>query len=315
MATIGVDLGGTKVLAAVVEGGAVQASRKVATPGSGVAAVVDAIVEAVESIGGAAAVDAVGIGAPGVVDVASGTVVRAPNLPGFEHPVPLGTLVGERLGGLPVVVDNDVNAATLAEHRLGAGRGASDLLAAFVGTGVGGGLVLDGALRRGGNGLAGELGHVVVHEGGRRCGCGQRGHLEAYAGRAAMEAEARARHAAGAATALVERAGAKRMKSGVWAEAVAVGDAVALALLDDAVEALGAALASAAHLVDLELVVVGGGLAEKLGESFVGRIEQAARSRLFVPTPLRVVPAELGDDAGVCGAALLPAERGAGRVS
>jgi glucokinase len=316
VATIGVDLGGTKVLAARVDdGGEIEATEKVATPGAGLDAVVSAIVGAVEGVGGTDGVTGLGVGAPGVVDVRTGVVVRAPNLAGFEQPVPLASLLAERLGLDRVVVDNDVNAATLAEHRLGAGRGASDLVGVFVGTGVGGGLVLDGRLRRGPGGLAGEIGHLVVHLGGRRCGCGHLGHLEAYAGRGAMEVEARRRHAAGEETRLVDLADGRRMKSGVWRDAIDQGDPLAVELLDEAVAALGAAIASVVHLVDLELVVVGGGLADKLGPSVVGRIEEAARSRLFVPSQLRVLPAALGDDAGIRGAALLPDELAAGSVA
>jgi glucokinase len=177
----------------------------------------------------------------------------------------------------------------------------------WVGTGIGGGLILDGRLRRGPGGGAGEIGHMTLVGANRICTCGMVGHLEAIAGRASMEAEARRRHAAGTPTLMVKLAGDKRMKSSVFAKALDAGDAVVIELLDEAVSALGAVIASAATLVDLDRVVVGGGLAEKLGSSFVGRIEQAVRSRLFVRTsPLRVVPAALGDLAGALGAARLP---------
>jgi glucokinase len=233
-------------------------------------------------------------------------VLRAPNLVGFDQPVPLAALVAAAAGGNPVYLDNDVNAATLAEHRLGAGVGVDDLLAVFVGTGVGGGLVLDGRLRRGPQGVAGEIGHLVVRAGGRRCGCGSAGHLEAYAGRASLEREARRRHEAGQATALVDLAGNGRMKASVLAKAMARGDAVAVALLEEAVEALGEALASAVNLLDLSLLVLGGGVTDKLGADFVARVGAAVRARLFLPdAPVRVVAAGLGDRAGAMGAALL----------
>ncbi len=308
MASIGIDLGGTKIQGVRVEHGEVVAEAKVPTPSGGVDDVVAAVADCVRRLD-AGPETGVGVGAPGVVDVATGDVVRAPNLPGFDARVPLAAKLGEVLDvldGARIVVDNDVNAAVLAEHRLGAARGFNDVLGIWVGTGIGGGLVLDGKLRRGPVGGAGEIGHMAVAGITRRCGCGQLGHLEAVAGRAAMEAEARRRHGAGERTVLVELAGAKRMKSSVFAKALDAGDIVARQLLDDAVAALGAGLASAAALVDLELVVVGGGLADKLGEHFVGRVEQAARARLFVPTsPLRVAPASLGDLAGALGAALL----------
>ncbi len=309
MPAIGIDLGGTKVQGVLVDAGEVIGDAKVPTPAGGVDEVVAAIGDCVDRLGGTDKVAGVGIGAPGVVDAATGTVVMAPNLPGFAEPVPLAALLADRLDGMRVAVDNDVNVSALAEHRLGAGRGSSNLLGVWVGTGVGGGLVLDGHLRRGPGGAAGEIGHVGVAAGGRRCGCGQDGHLEAYAGRAMMEQEARRRAAAGTPTLLVELAGGKRMKSSIFAKALEAGDGVAVELLDEAVAALGMALAAATALVDLELIVVGGGLAEKLGAGFVGRIEQAVRSRLLVPSsPLRVVPASLGDLTGALGAALLVEE-------
>ncbi|MGI8758688.1 MAG: ROK family protein [Acidimicrobiales bacterium] len=308
---IGIDLGGTKVQGALVDGsGELVEDAKVATPAGGVDDVVGAIVECVRRLGGADAAEGIGVGAPGVVETSTGTVAHAPNLPGFATPVPLAALLREALGlGTHgrVMVDNDVNAAVLGEHRFGAGRESSNLLGVWVGTGIGGGLVLDGRLRRGPGGAAGEIGHMgVVTGGGRLCGCGRHGHLEAYAGRASMEREARRRHSDGSPTLLVELAGAKRMKSSVFSKALDAADAVAVELLDEAVTALGVGLAAATALVDLDLVVVGGGLADKLGPRFVGRVEQAVRSQLFIrSSPLRVAPASLGDMAGAMGAALL----------
>lgn len=301
-ATVGIDLGGTKIYGVVLDGDDVSADAKVKTPTlGGPLAVVDAIAEVVASLGGPG--PAVGVGAPGVV--ADGVVKAAPNLPGWIEPFDLRAALGDALDGADVTVDNDVNVGTLAELRLGAGRGADELLAVFVGTGVGGGLVLDGHLRRGPTGLAGEIGHVVVHPGGRTCGCGGHGHLEAYAGRAGLEKRARELEAGGRHTALVDLAKAKRMTSGVWAKALSAGDELAIELLDEAVEALGVAVAGAVTLLDLRLVVVGGGLADRLGAAFVGRIEQAVRSRVFAGSSVRIVPSELSDRAGAVGAALL----------
>ena len=305
MRVVGIDLGGTKVQGVAFDGERVTDHAKVATPAGGPEAVVQAIADCVERLGGA---DAVGMGAPGAIDVQHGVILRAPNLSGFDERVPLAAMVAEATGANCVVLDNDVNVGTLAEHRLGAGGGATELLGVFVGTGVGGGLVLDGKLRRGPSTLAGEIGHMVVREGGRECGCGLRGHVESYAGRASMEREARRLHAEGEHTALVDLAGDGRMKSGTFAKALEAGDPIAARLLDEAIEALGAGIAAATALLDLQLVVVGGGVADKLGPPFVGRVEQAVRERLFVSSsPLRVVPAELGDHSGAIGAALLVA--------
>ena len=311
MAVIGVDLGGTKIFAVLRKGDEVAADAKRKTPTQGgPLAVVDAIAQVIDELGGTSGIDAVGVGAPGAVDVDGGVVRRAPNLPGWHEPFGLAAALGEALDGIPVLIDNDVNVGALAEHRIGAGRGASDMLGVFVGTGVGGGLILDGKIRHGPMGFAGEIGHTIVHRDGRRCACGGRGHLEAYAGRAALEKRARELEGSGRQTALVELAPNKRMTSGVFAKALAAGDAVTIDLLDEAVAALGASIASAVTLVDLELVVIGGGLADRLGPAFVGRIEQAVRSELFAESStLRVVPGELGDRGGALGAALLAEAR------
>jgi glucokinase len=304
---VGVDLGGTKIQAVALDGTEVVAKKKIPTPGAGGAELAPAIAGVITELG--VVVDRVGIGAPGVIDIANGTIVRAPNLH-VDSTLPLTTAVADALGidRHDVVLDNDVNAGALAEQRLGAAAGARDALCVFVGTGVGGGLVLDGTIRRGERGLTGEIGHMIVRDGGRRCGCGGLGHLEAYAGRRCLEDEARRLHAGGRTTSLVRIAGDGRMKSSVFEKAVAEGDEVATMLLADAVEALGAALASAVALVDIELIVLGGGLAGRLGAPFAARVEAALRERLFVASlDVPVVPAALGDLGGAVGAALLAA--------
>lgn len=308
-AVVGLDLGGTKIQGVLLDGdGEVGGKAKVQTPTGGVDAVVASLVDCVGQLTSRRHIAAVGLGTPGVVDPGTGVVLRAPNLAGFDGPVPLAALLEAALGvgAGSVRIDNDVNVATVAEHRQGAGRGCRDVLGIFVGTGAGGGLVLDGALRRGSGGLAGEIGHTIVRPGGRRCGCGLDGHLDSYAGRASLEREARRRaEEEGEATLLVELAGDGRMKSGVFAKAATASDPLTLELLDEAVDALGTALASAVALVDVERVVVGGGLAGKLGPAFVARVAEATAARMFTRRPVDVVPAHLGDLAGAIGAALL----------
>lgn len=300
--TIGVDLGGTKVLVAVVDpDGTVGERRKEATSTGGPAAVVAQIAALVADLGGA---DRLGVGTPGYVGD-DGVVAGAPNLVGWDPPIELGRMLREATGIDAVAVDNDVNVGTIAEAAAGAASGRPDVLGVFMGTGVGGGVVLDGALRRGPRGLAGEIGHVTVRIGGRECGCGGRGHMEAYAGRVGMEREARRRHAAGEATALVDLAGDERMKSGTFKKALEAGDTVAAELLGEAVEAVSAAIAATVMLVDITTVVVGGGVADKLGPAFVARIGDAVAAQVGPLLRVEVVPAALGDDAGVVGAALL----------
>jgi glucokinase len=306
---VGIDLGGTKIYAVVFDGTDVLVEAKAKTPTQGgPLAVVDAMASVVRDLGPVENLAGIGLGAPGVID--GGTVRQAPNLAGWMEPFDVAGALSQALDGVPVEVDNDVNVGTLAEHRLGAGKGADNLLGVFAGTGIGAGVVLDSELRRGPTGAAGEIGHMIVRRGGRLCGCGGRGHLEAYAGRAAMERRARDLERKGRDTVLVDLAPARRMTSGVFVKALAAGDAVAIELIDDAVGALGVAIASAVSLLDIALVVVGGGLADRLGPAFVERVEQACRADVFPRNPaLRIVPAALGDRGGSMGAALMAAER------
>jgi glucokinase len=210
--------------------------------------------------------------------------------------------------GIPVRIGNDVRVAVEAERVLGAGRTYRSFLGAWWGTGVGGALVLDGKLWLG-RGSAGELGHIVIKLGGRRCPCGRRGCLEAYAGRAAMERTARKAEDAGTKTklfAIMKKRGRSRLTSGVWEAALAEEDKLAGQLIDEAVEALGAGVASVQNLVDLDAIVVGGGLGTRLAQPFVDRIAAAAQPHLFVDDrPPAFVLTELGDNGGALGAALL----------
>ena len=311
MSWVGIDLGGTKIYAVVFDGTGVVAEAKRKTPTQGgPLAVVDAMAGVVRDLGAVDDLAGIGVGAPGVIDPDDGSVRQAPNLPGWMEPFGVAEALSSALGGVPVVLDNDVNVGTLAEHRLGAGRGADNLLGVFVGTGIGAGVVIDGQLRRGPTGAAGEIGHMIVRRGGRLCGCGGRGHLEAYAGRAAMERRARDQERKGRDTVLVELAPGRRMTSGVFVKALAAKDAVAIELIDDAVGALGVAIASAVSLLDVPLVVVGGGLADRMGSEFVQRVDQACRTDVFPRNPdLRIVPAALGDRGGSIGAALMATDR------
>jgi glucokinase len=300
----GVDVGGTKVAAALVDAHHQVVKRaRVPTPGGGPEAIVEAVAQAVSQLG--ADVEAVGAGMPG--PTCDGVVMAAPNLPGFDEPVSMAALLGERLNR-PVVVGNDANVATVGEWVAGAAKGATFVLGVWWGTGVGGGLILDGRPYAGAFGGAGELGHLCVRQGGALCGCGRRGCVEAYAGRASMEQAVRAA-AAGHDTILLDLArqrGRQRLTAGIWARALHQGDALAARVLTEAVEVLGAGIGAAINLLDLDLVVVGGGVPEKLGQPLVDRLAAAARPYLVVQdTGRRIVPAALGDDSGVIGAAAL----------
>ena len=275
------------------------------------AAIGDAVTKALADAGAQLSdLTALGIGAPGTIDSEAGTVSSSPNLPGFQglEAVPLGAMVSQALGGVVVKLDNDVRVAILGEWKRGVGRGYRHLLGVWVGTGVGGGLVLDGALYEG-QGAAGEIGHTIVKPGGRVCSDGRRGHLEAYAGRGQMEAHARHLVKEGHKTELfdiMERKGRTRLSSGVWAAALEKKDKMAVELVDDAVRALAVGLASVQNLLALEAIVIGGGLADRLGPPFVERIREEMQPLLFVPDhPPTLLSSEFGDLAGAVGAAVL----------
>ncbi|GAC1320848.1 MAG: ROK family protein [Thermoleophilaceae bacterium] len=314
----GIDLGGTKIQAAVIDGrGAVVGSSRRETPTSGgPPAVVAEMAGALEDAAGHAGVAArqlagVGVGSPGEVDEQAGTVASAGNLPNWDSPYPVAAELAEALG-VDVTIGNDVQVATVAEFRLGAGRPYDSVLGVFWGTGVGGGLVLDGRPWIG-RGAAAEVGHMVIKVDGARCTCGRRGCVEAYAGRAAMERRARRKLAKGKRTELFEimsKRGKDRLTSGIWEHALDAGDALAAKLVDRAIAALGAGVASAVNLLDVPAVILGGGLGLRLGPGYLPAIEQAMEPHLFVsarPPDVRV--AALGDLSGAIGAALLADSR------
>jgi len=310
----GVDLGGTKIQVVAVNGTAVKGGSRTATPTSSAEDVVHEIVGsvrlAVQQAGGRLSqLEKVGIGTPGEIDARRGVVSHSGNVVGMVDPFPLGPAVSKELDGVPVVIDNDVRVAILGEYERGAGRPYRNVLGVFVGTGVGGGLVLEGKLREG-RGAAGEIGHTVVKPGGRQCSCGRRGCLEAYAGRGRIEATARRLAAKKKIKTelfeiMVER-GRDRLTSGVIAAALERKDKLAERLIDDAVKALGIAVANAQNLLDLEAVIIGGGLGDRLGKPFVDRIAEAAKPHIFIADrPPAIIPTELGDLAGAVGAAIL----------
>jgi glucokinase len=310
----GIDLGATKIQAVVVgpdHGVVGQARHPTPTEGGPQAVsarIAESVTEAAESAGVAVEeLGGVGIGSPGAVDQEAGTVASARNLPDWEAPFPLAATLSAALGA-PVRVDNDVQVAVLGELELGAGKPFSSFLGVWWGTGVGGGIVLERRLWLG-RGAAGEIGHMVVKRGGARCPCGRRGCLEAYAGRGAMEARARELADRGRKTDLfhlMEKRGRTRLTSGVWAAALDRDDHVANDLVHRAVLALGAGIASAVNLLDVEAVVIGGGLGTRLGEPYVEKIGAAMQPHLFVDArPPALVPAALGDLGGAIGAALL----------
>jgi glucokinase len=313
----GIDLGGTKIQTVIVDAkDQVLGESRRPTPTSG--GPEDVTREMSEALAEAAAqaklkttdLAGIGVGSPGDADEQTGVVSDARNLPNWIDPFPLAEKLSETTG-TQIKIGNDVSVAVQGEFELGAGKEFDSVLGVWWGTGVGGGLILNGKQWLG-RGAAGEIGHVVVKRGGARCTCGRKGCMEAYAGRLAMEIEARKQVKKGAKTDLfkiMEERGRDRLTSGVWERALKHGDDLATRLIDRAVKALGVGVASSVNLIDPEAVIIGGGLGVRFGERYVRRIAARMHPHLFVddrPPAMRV--AQLGDLGGAIGAALLVAK-------
>lgn len=301
---VGVDLGGTKIAAGLVDvEGTILAQGRRETPSSPDAAA-DAIASLVKELDAGDA--PVGIGAAGFVDASRREVLFAPNLGWVE--VPFADLVASRVGS-PVVMENDANAAAWAESRFGAGAAVRSLVLITVGTGIGGGIVLDHALVRGGFGIAGEFGHVPLVADGRLCGCGQRGCWEQYASGNALTRSARSVAAVGGPGAkglLAACAGRPEELTGSdVATAAAAGDPAAIGVLAEIGTWLGHGLAAVAAMLDPEVIVVGGGVVSN-GDLLLAPAREEFRRRLPAAEHRPVAdirPATLGPAAGLVGAA------------
>lgn len=314
----GIDLGGTKIQTAIVgTRGKVYGEARRATPTRGgpedvASEMAAALREATAEAGiEPRALEGVGVGSPGDADEKTGEVSGASNLPGWDGSFPLGDVLSKSLG-TKVRVGNDVQVATEAEFHLGAGKPYDSLLGVFWGTGVGGGLVLDGKPWLG-RGAAGEIGHMVVKRDGAKCPCGRRGCMEAYAGRAAMEAEARREHEQGTKTdlfKLMRKHDRDRLTSGIWARALDHGDKLTEKLIERAIEALGTGIASAVNLLDPEAVIIGGGLGIRFTERLMEPLTEEMGKHLFADErPPAIHVAALGDLGGAIGASLLVGSR------
>lgn len=305
MKTIGVDIGGTNIEVGLVDQKhKVSARAKGTTPSAGPEEFVKLISKLVDKVGGEPA--ALGVGVPGVIS--DNVLVKAPNLPGWSEKTDFRGMLAKKLG-VPVGLGNDVDVGLLGEWVAGAAKGGDYVLGVWMGTGVGGSLILDGRPYHGASGGAGEFGHLIVHHDGALCTCGRRGCVEGYGGRRAMERTIEHRIAAGFETTIDDirkKKGKGHFTSGVWQEALESKDPLATAMFRDAVTAVGVGVASAINLLDLDHVVIGGGFAEKLGTGLTAAIEEVARPLMLRPSlDLTVVPAKLGDDSGVVGAAAL----------
>jgi glucokinase len=304
---IGVDIGGTKVAAGLVTpAGEIIARARRLTPSRDPRAVERTIVGVVREVRGERDVAGVGIGAAGFVDAERSRVMFAPHLAWRDEPLRDGL---EAALNLPVIVENDANAAAWAEWRFGAGQGEPRLVCVTLGTGIGGGIVLDGVVQRGRWGMAGEFGHMVVVPDGRRCECGNRGCLEQYASGNVLgrEAQELARAGSPVTVPLMDRVGGDvaALVGPLITEAARDGDPVAIELFQDVGRWLGIGLANLAAALDPGMFVIGGGVSDA-GELLLGPARESFRriltGRGFRPEP-QIVKAALGPEAGLVGAA------------
>lgn len=295
MTTLGLDLGGTKIAAAVVRDGRILADRRAPTPQTGFDAVIARMAElAHELLQAHPEVRAVGIGSPGPLDFARRRVVFAPNIPGMED-VPIVEALEERVP-LPVVLENDANAAGYAEHRYGAARDLDSSVYVTLSTGIGGGLFLGDRVIRGAHGVAGEIGHMTLLPGGPLGGDGSLGSWEAIAAGRAIARDAS--YAYGVDMRTEEVFGRARQN-----------ESKALRIVDNATRFTGIGLANLVKVFDPDAFVVGGGMASA-GAFYMDRVRAAAREHLEGwPEPV-LLPAELGTDAGVIGAAAVAEREG-----
>ena len=310
--TIGIDVGGTKIAGAVVDAaGAIVARRLVPTESQEPGSIVSAIVKVARELKASApATAAVGVGAAGLVDVKRGVILGAPNL--AYRNVPVRDTLSDRLE-LPAIVDNDANVAALAEAVYGAGRGAGDQIMITVGTGIGGGIIIDGGIYRGHYGVGAELGHIVIDPDGPVCGCGNRGCWEAVASGTAIGRLARQRIEGGAGADILAAVGGDldAITGELVGESAVAGSAFARDVLAEIGRSLGIGFASIVNIFDPEVIVVGGGATAGSGDLLLGPARVAMLAHVLGPTwrtPARVVEAALGNDAGVVGAARLARE-------
>lgn len=316
MYVLGIDIGGTKVAVGLVssEGEVIGSKRMPTRAEEGPSRVIERFVELCRKSVAKAGVDwqdihAVGVGCGGPLDPCRGLIQSPPNLPGWDNIPLVEQLQGEF--DIPVYLDNDANAAALGEHRFGAGRGVANMVYMTVSTGVGGGVIADGRLLRGENGNAAELGHLSVVWDGRPCLCGSRGCLEAYASGTAIAARAQELvlgHPESLLRTLVSSA--EEITAKTVAQALEQGDPVAEELWQETTEILGAGVANVISAFNPRLVVLGGGITN-FGARLFDPVRRIAKSRLMpsLAAVVDIVPAELGDEVGVVGAAAVALER------
>lgn len=314
---VGVDLGGTKILAGVFgpQLRLLQTAKLSTKSSRGFGSVVDRIARCVRDAVDEAdmnlkQVQAIGIGAPGAVDSETGEVIFAPNLEWKDAPLRKEL---EKQLEIPVFVENDCTACTLGVHEVELKGRTRNLLGVFLGTGIGGGLILDGRVHRGFNGTAGELGHMVLQVGGPKCGCGNNGCFEALASRTALFREIQQRVKAGEKTVLTEMLGdgLAELKSGDLRKALRKGDKMVEKVVESAAEFTGIAIANLINILNPEVVVLGGGVIDALEDEMMSIITETALDYAMPGTVrgIEIIASKLGDNAGITGGAVLAKAR------
>jgi glucokinase len=314
---VGVDLGGTKILAGVFgpQLRLLQTAKLSTKSSRGFESVVDRIARCVRDAVDEAdmnlkQVQAIGIGAPGAIDSETGEVIFAPNLQWKDAPLRKEL---EKQLEIPVFVENDCTACTLGVHEVELKGRTRNLLGVFLGTGIGGGLILDGRVHRGFNGTAGELGHMVLQVGGPKCGCGNNGCFEALASRTALFREIQQRVKAGEKTVLTEMLGdgLNELKSGDLRKALRKGDKLVEKVVESAAEYTGIAIANLINILNPEIVVLGGGVIDALEDEMMSIITETALDYAMPGTVkgVEIIASKLGDNAGITGGAVLAKAR------
>lgn len=322
---VGVDFGGTKLLAAVVDvsnGEILGSVKKKTNPDDDAKALMERIYSGIDDALGSARlkkqdIAGIGVGIAGQIDTEAGILLGAPNLSQATVDLPIAAKLKERYK-VPAALLNDVQVAALGEGKFGAGKNCDNFFCVFVGTGVGGAIVQDGQLYTGATGTAGEVGHLIIHANGRHCGCGGRGHLEAYASRTAITRTILGELKRGRTSVLTRLeptlgkgdGDGSALRSGLLAKAMAENDPLVTETLTEAGTDLGLGLASVINLLNPARIIVGGGVIEAVDYLFDVASRRALRESL--PTAAKatdIVRAELGDNAGIVGAAILGASR------
>lgn len=312
---IGIDLGGTKLLTTLLDHRfhIVASSKEKVDAAKGSKVFLSLFEQSIREVLKDADISkkqigGIGIGAPGIIDRKKGEIVFCPNIP-FLNGFKLGPFLSRKFG-VPVVLENDANTGIYGEYELGAARGYKDVIGIFIGTGIGGGLLINGEIHTGCSGAAGEIGHMIIDPDGPLCGCGQRGCLEAFSGRLAMAGEAAVMAARGQAKRIAKEAGTEvsKIKSGVLEKAITGGDKKIQKMVRERAALVGRAMANLANFMNPELFVLGGGVVEAM-PFIVKEAEKAMRENVMVNigSHVKVVAAELGDHAIVKGAGKLAA--------